>query len=160
MDDKKNQHKPVKSVDSFKNLIGLENDVFGEKEDFNSAESSDSYPWIDSSSFSDDSDIVESEWFANDGPIDAKPKYDFEVKPITQPKFDFEVKPITSVEPKCDLEAKSFELVGPKYDFEAKPIKSLEPKCDFTRQNEENKPMWTSNIILKTYKGAGLLNLG
>ncbi|KAF3620805.1 hypothetical protein FXO38_32167 [Capsicum annuum] len=140
MDDKKNQHKPVKSVDSFKNLIGLENDVCWEKEDFKSAESSDSDPWIDSSSFSDDSDIVESEWFANDGPIDAKPKYDFEVKPITQPKFDFEVKPITSVGPKCDLEAKSFELVGPKNDFEAKLIKSLEPKCDFTRQNEENKP--------------------
>ncbi|PHT96763.1 hypothetical protein BC332_34311 [Capsicum chinense] len=160
MDDKKNQHKPIKSVDSFNNLIGLENDVFWEKGDFKCAESSDSDPWIDSSSSSDDSDIVESEWFANDGPIDAKPKYDFEVKLITQPKFDFEVKPITSVGPKCDLEAKPIELVGPKYDFEAKPIKSLEPKCDFTRQNEENKPVWTSNIMLKTYKGAGLLNLG
>ncbi|KAM3379668.1 hypothetical protein P3S68_012082 [Capsicum galapagoense] len=74
MDDKKNQHKPVKSVDSFKNLIGLENDVFWEKGDFKCAESSDSDPCIDSSSSSDDSDIVESEWFANDGPIDAKPK--------------------------------------------------------------------------------------
>ncbi|XP_047261050.1 ubiquitin carboxyl-terminal hydrolase 21-like, partial [Capsicum annuum] len=159
MDDKKNQHKPVKLVDSFKNLIGLENDVFWEKGDFKCAESSDSDPLIDSSSSSDDSDIVESEWFANDGPIDAKPKYDFEVKLITQPKFDFEVKPTTSVGPN-DLEAKPIELVGPKYDFEAKPIKSLEPKCDFTRQNEENKPVWTSNIMLKTYKGAGLLNLG
>ncbi|PHT61746.1 hypothetical protein T459_34404 [Capsicum annuum] len=152
--------KPVKLVDSFNNLISLENDVFWEKGDFKSAESSDSDPCIDSSSSSDDSDIVESEWFANDGLIDAKPKYDFEVKLITQPKFDFEVKPITSVGPKFDLEAKPIELVGPKYDFEAKSIKSLEPKCDFTRQNEENKPVWTSNIMLKTYKGARLLNLG
>lgn len=83
MDDKKNQYKPVKPVDSFKNLIGLENDVFWDKGDFKCVESSDSDPWIDSSSSSDDSDIVESEWFANDGPIDAKPKYDFEVKLIT-----------------------------------------------------------------------------
>ncbi|KAF3665748.1 hypothetical protein FXO38_09418 [Capsicum annuum] len=128
MDDKKNQHKPVKSVDSFKNLIGLENDVFWEKGDFKSAESSDSDLWIDSSSSSDDSDIVESEWFANDGTIDAKPKYDFDIKPITHPKFDFKVKPITSVGPKCDLKAKPIKSLEPKYDFEAKPIKSLEPK--------------------------------
>ncbi|PHT39708.1 hypothetical protein CQW23_18562 [Capsicum baccatum] len=128
--------------------------------DFKSVESSDFDPWINSSSSSDDSDIVESEWFANDGPIDAKPKYDFEVKLITQPKFDFEVKPITSVGPKCDLKDKPIELVGPKYDFEENPIKSLEPKCAFTRKNEENKPLWTSNIMLKTYKGVGLLNLG
>ncbi|XP_047260413.1 ubiquitin carboxyl-terminal hydrolase 20-like [Capsicum annuum] len=129
MDDKKNQHKPVKPVGFFKNLIGLENDVFREKGDFKSAESSDSDPCIDSSSSSDDSNIVESECFDNDGPIDAKPKYDFEVKLITQRKFDFEVKPVTSVGPKCDLEAKPIELVRPKYDFEAKPIKSLDPKC-------------------------------
>ncbi|PHT61018.1 hypothetical protein T459_35133 [Capsicum annuum] len=56
--------------------------------------------------------IVESEWFANDGPIDAKPKYDFEVKLITQPKFDFEVKPITSVGPKCDLEGAGLLKLG------------------------------------------------
>ncbi|KAF3622043.1 Ubiquitin carboxyl-terminal hydrolase 20 [Capsicum annuum] len=174
-------------------------------------ESSDSDPWIDSSTSDDDDlDTVDSEWFvANDGPIDAKPiasvesKYDFEVKPITSigPKYDFEVKPITSVGPKCDFEVKPITSVGPKYDFEvkpitsvgpkydfevkpiqtveskcdfgvkpitsigpkcdfeAKPISSLEAKCDFARENEENKPVWTPNV-LKTYKGTGLVNLG
>ncbi|KAF3616691.1 Ubiquitin carboxyl-terminal hydrolase 20 [Capsicum annuum] len=174
-------------------------------------ESSDSDPWIDSSTSDDDDlDTVDSEWFvANDGPIDAKPiasvesKYDFEVKPITSigPKYDFEVKPITSVGPKCDFEVKPITSVGPKYDFEvkpitsvgpkydfevkpiqtveskcdfgvkpitsigpkcdfeARPISSLEAKCDFARENEENKPVWTPNV-LKTYKGTGLVNLG
>ncbi|KAM3379680.1 ubiquitin carboxyl-terminal hydrolase 20-like [Capsicum galapagoense] len=169
MDNKKNQHKPV---DSFKDLIGSKNDVFLEKEDSKSAKSSDSDPWIDSSSSADDdSDIVNSEWFTDDGPIDARPKYDFEVKPITEPKYDFEVKfiaeskydfevkPIRSIEPKFDFEVKSIISAGPKCDFEAKPIESLEPKCDFARENEKNKPMRTPNV-LKTYKGAGLLNLG
>ncbi|KAF3620803.1 putative glycine-rich cell wall structural protein 1.8-like [Capsicum annuum] len=189
--------------------------LFLNKEDSKSVESSDSDPWIDSSSSDkdDDSNTVDSKWFADDGPIDAKPKYDFEVTLITQlkydfevkpiseskynfevnpiksiepkfvfevkpissieprydfevklinsiePKFDFELKPITSVGPKCDLEAKPIELVGPKSDFKAKPIKTIEPKCDFGRESEENKPLMTSNA-LKTYKGAGLVNLG
>ncbi|KAM3379681.1 hypothetical protein P3S68_012095 [Capsicum galapagoense] len=47
------------------------------------------------------------------------------------------MKPISSIRPKCD--------------FEAKPIESLEPKCDFARENEENKPVWTYNV-LKTFK--------
>ncbi|PHU21405.1 Ubiquitin carboxyl-terminal hydrolase 20 [Capsicum chinense] len=181
------------------------------RESTHHVESSDSDPWIDSSTSDDDDlDTVDSEWFvANDGPIDAKPiasvesKYDFEVKPITSigPKYDFEVKPITSVGPKCDFEVKPITSVGPKYDFEvkpitlvgpkydfevkpiqtveskcdfgvnpitsigpkcdfeAKPISSLEAKCDFARENEENKPVWTPNV-LKTYKGTGLVNLG
>ncbi|PHT39087.1 hypothetical protein CQW23_22660 [Capsicum baccatum] len=112
-------------------------------------ESSDSDPWIDSSTSDDDSDTVDLEWFAaNDGPIDAKPiasvepKYDFEVKPITSvgTKYDFEVKPITSVGSKCDFEVKPITSVGPKYDFEVKPITSVGPKYDF--------------------EGAGLVNLG
>ncbi|KAM3379686.1 hypothetical protein P3S68_012100 [Capsicum galapagoense] len=136
--------------------------------------------WIDSSSSSaDDSYTMDLEWFIDDGPIDAKPiasiepKYDFEVKPIAESKYDFEVKPIRSLEPKydfkvkpislvgpkCDFEAEPIELVRPKCDFEAKPIKSLDLKCDFARENEENKLLWTSNVF-KTYKGAGLLNLG
>ncbi|KAM3327501.1 hypothetical protein P3S68_033965 [Capsicum galapagoense] len=122
---------------------------------------------------------MDLEWFADDGPIDAKPiasiepKYDFEVKPIAESKYDFEVKPIRSLDPKCDFEvnpinsvgpkcdfeAEPIELVGPKCDFEAKPVKSLDLKCHFARENEENKILWTSNV-LKTYKGAGLLNLG
>ncbi|PHT96854.1 hypothetical protein BC332_34221 [Capsicum chinense] len=122
---------------------------------------------------------MDLEWFADDGPIDDKPiasiepkyhfevklivefKYDFEVKPIRslEPKCDFEAKPISSVGPKCDFEAEPIELVGPKCDFEAKPVKSLGLKCDFARENKENKLVWTSNV-LKTYKGAGLLNLG
>ncbi|PHT39077.1 hypothetical protein CQW23_22650 [Capsicum baccatum] len=204
MENKKNQHTSVKSVDSFKDLI------CSSLESTHHVESSDSDPWIDSStSDDDDSDTVDSEWFvANDGPIDAKviasveSKYDFEVKPITLvgPKYDFEVKPITSVGPKCDFEVKpstfgpkyNFEVkpitsvgpkydfkvkpiqtvesksdfgvkpitsIGPKCDFEAKPIPSLEDKCDFARENEENKPVWTPNV-LKTYKGTGLVNLG
>ncbi|PHT96852.1 hypothetical protein BC332_34219 [Capsicum chinense] len=115
----------------------------------------------------------------DDGPIDDKPiasiepKYDFEVKPIVESKYDIEVMPIRSLEPKCDFEAQpissvgpkcNFEaepiaLVGPKCYFEAKPIKSLDLKCDFARENEEKRLVWTSNV-LKTYKGAGLLNLG
>ncbi|PHT61172.1 hypothetical protein T459_34978 [Capsicum annuum] len=178
----------LKSVDSFKNLIGADRKTtdqidfffFLKKEDSKNAKSYDSYPCIDSSSSSDDySDTMDLEWFADDGPIDAKPiasiepKYDFEVKPIAEskydfevkpirsldPKCDFEVKPINSVGPKCDFEAEPIELVGPKCDFEAKPVKSLDLKGDFARENEENKILWTSNV-LKTYKGAGLLNLG
>ncbi|PHU08378.1 hypothetical protein BC332_20238 [Capsicum chinense] len=134
---------------------------------------------ICSSSSDDYSDTMDLEWFADDGPIDAKPiasiepKYDFEVKPIAESKYDFEVKPIRSLDPKCDFEVNPInsvgpkcdfeddpiELVGPKCDFEAKPVKSLDLKCDFARENEENKILWTSNV-LKTYKGAGLLNLG
>ncbi|KAM3327055.1 ubiquitin carboxyl-terminal hydrolase 20-like [Capsicum chacoense] len=114
MENKKNQHTSIKSVDSFKDLIG------SSPESTHHVESSDSDPWIDSStSDDDDSDTVDSEWFvANDGPIDAKPiasefKYDFEVKPSTfGPKYDFEVKPITSV--------------GPKYDFKVKPIQTVD----------------------------------
>ncbi|PHT39829.1 hypothetical protein CQW23_18683 [Capsicum baccatum] len=122
---------------------------------------------------------MDLEWFADDGPIDDKPissiepKYDFEVKPIVESKYDFEVKPIRSLEPKCDFEAKPISSIGPKCDFEAepislvrpkcdfeaKPIKSLDLKCDFARANEEKRLVWTSNV-LKTYKGAGLLNLG
>ncbi|PHT39702.1 hypothetical protein CQW23_18556 [Capsicum baccatum] len=124
-----------------------------------------------SSSDDDDSDTMDIEWFADDGPMDAKPiasiepKYDFEVKPIAEskydfevkpirsldPKCDFEVKPINSVGPKCDFEAEPIELVRPKCDFEAKPVKSLDLKCDFLRENEENKLVRTSNV-LKTYK--------
>ncbi|PHT61199.1 hypothetical protein T459_34950 [Capsicum annuum] len=182
MDNKKTQHKHVKSVDSFKNLIGADrkttdqisknDDFFLEKEDSKNAKSSDSYPCIDSSSsFDDYSDTMDLEWFTDDGPIDAKPiasiepKYDFEVKPIAEskydfevkpirsldPKCDFEVKPINSVGPKCDFEAEPIELVGPKCDFEAKPVKSLDLKWDFARENEENKILWTSNV-LKTHK--------
>ncbi|PHT39824.1 hypothetical protein CQW23_18678, partial [Capsicum baccatum] len=177
MDNKKKKHKPV---DSFKDLIGSKNDAFLEKEDSKSAKSSNFDPWIDSSS---SADTVNSEWFTDDGPIDARPKYVFEVKPITEPKYDFEVKPIAeskydfevkriteskydfevkpirSIEPKFDFEVKPIISAGPKCDFEAKPIESLEPKCDFARENEKNKPVWTPNV-LKTYKGAGLLNLG
>ncbi|KAF3620804.1 hypothetical protein FXO38_32166 [Capsicum annuum] len=114
---------------------------------------------------------MDLEWFADDGPIDAKPiasiepKYDFEVKPIAESKYDFEVKPTRSLDPKCDFkvkpinlvgpkcdfEAEPIELVGPKCDFEAKPVKSLDLKCHFVRENEENKLVWTSNM-LKTYK--------
>ncbi|PHT39082.1 hypothetical protein CQW23_22655 [Capsicum baccatum] len=143
MENKKNQHTSVKSVDSFKDLIG------SSPESTHHVESSDSDPWIDSStSDDDDSDIVDSEWFvANDGPIDAKPiasvesKYDFEVKPITSvgPKYGFKVKPITSVGPKCDFEVKP-STFGPKYDFEVKTITSVGTKYDF--------------------KGTGLVNLG
>ncbi|KAF3677345.1 hypothetical protein FXO38_03838 [Capsicum annuum] len=189
MDNTKNQHKHVNSVDSFKDLIGVDqkttdripkNDVFFlEKEDSKNAKSSDSDTWIDSSSSSaDDSDTMDLEWFADDGPIDAKPiasiepKYDFEVNPIIEskydfevklirllePKYDFEVKTISLVGPKCDFEAEPIELVRPKCDFEAKPVKSLDLKCDFARENEENKLVRTSNVF-KTYKGAGLLNL-
>ncbi|XP_047264080.1 ubiquitin carboxyl-terminal hydrolase 20-like [Capsicum annuum] len=122
---------------------------------------------------------MDLEWFADDWPIDDKPtasiepKYDFEVNTIVEPKYDIEVKPIRSLEakcdseaypissvgPKCNFEAEPIALVGPKCDFEAKPIKSLDPKCDFAREKEEKRLVWTSNV-LKTYKGAGLLNLG
>ncbi|XP_047264049.1 ubiquitin carboxyl-terminal hydrolase 20-like [Capsicum annuum] len=44
------------------------------RESTHHVESSDSDPWIDSSTSDDDSDTVDLEWFAaNDGPIDAKP---------------------------------------------------------------------------------------
>ncbi|KAM3249400.1 hypothetical protein P3L10_011170 [Capsicum annuum] len=122
---------------------------------------------------------MDLEWFADDWPIDDKPtasiepKYDFEVNTIVEPKYDIEVKPIRSLEakcdseaypissvgPKCNFEAEPIALVGPKCDFEAKPIKSLDLKCDFAREKEEKRLVWTSNV-LKTYKGAGLLNLG
>ncbi|KAM3270914.1 hypothetical protein P3S67_029116 [Capsicum chacoense] len=173
MDNKKIQHKHVKSVDSFKDLIGADrkttdqipkNDgfFFLEKVDSKNVKSSDSDPSIDSSSsFDDNSNTMDLEWFVDDGPIDDKPiasiepKYDFEVKPIVESKYDIEVKPIRSLEPKSEPIA----LVGPKCDFEAKPIKSLDLKCDFARENEEKRLVWTSNV-LKTCKGAGLLNLG
>ncbi|PHT39805.1 hypothetical protein CQW23_18659 [Capsicum baccatum] len=126
-------------------LIGSENDVFWNKEDSKSVESSDSDPWIDNSSSDNDdySNTVDSKWFADDGPIDAKPKYDFEVTPITQLKYDFEVKPISeskynfevnpirSIEPKFVFEVKPISSIEPRYDFEVKPINSIEPKFDF-----------------------------
>ncbi|PHT96675.1 hypothetical protein BC332_34400 [Capsicum chinense] len=93
--------------------------------------------WRCSSSSDDYSDTMDLEWFADDGPIDAKPiasiepKYDFEVKPIAESKYDFEVKPIRSLDPKCDFEVKPINSVGPKCDFEAEPIELVGPKCDF-----------------------------
>ncbi|PHT39827.1 hypothetical protein CQW23_18681 [Capsicum baccatum] len=179
MDNTKNQHKHVNSVDSFKDLIGVDqkttdqipkNDVsFSEKEDSKNAKSSYSDTWIDSSSSSaDDSNTMDLEWFTDDGPIDAKPiasiepKYDFEVKPITESKYDCEVKPIRLLEPKYDFEVKPISLVVPKCDFEAEPIELVRPKRDFEAKPIKSldlKLVWTSNVF-KTYKGAGLLNLG
>ncbi|PHT96652.1 hypothetical protein BC332_34423 [Capsicum chinense] len=93
--------------------------------------------WRCSSSSDDYSNTMDLEWFADDGPIDAKPiasiepKYDFEVKPVAEFKYDFEVKPIRSLDPKCDFEVKPINSVGPKCDFEAEPIELVGPKCDF-----------------------------